>query len=60
MNNVGHDYYLRHVSSLGDVGRELLQGKRKGGFLSLEQKLEKFPEILREDNRRVIDRARSL
>jgi len=54
VNSVGHDYYLRHVSSLGDVGRELLQGKRKGGFLSLEQKLEKFPEILREDNRRVI------
>lgn len=45
VNSVGYDYYLRNEDNLPTDQQDILKGK-KGGFLSLEYKLEKFPLII--------------
>ncbi len=45
INSIGYDYFLRNENDLSISQQETLKGK-KGGFLSLEHKLEKFPLII--------------
>jgi hypothetical protein len=45
VNSVGEDFISRNPALATDA-REHLKGRRKGGFYSLEKKLEKFPEII--------------
>jgi hypothetical protein len=45
VNSVGYDFFLRNESTLPIGQQEVLKGK-KGGFLSLEYKIEKFPLII--------------
>lgn len=45
VNSIGYDFYLRNKKNLSVTQQEILQGK-KGGYLSLEYKLEKFPLII--------------
>ena len=54
INGIAFDYYLRNKDSLNTREIETLHGRRKGGFLSLEYKLEKYPAIIREDKKQVL------
>lgn len=49
VNSIGYDHYLRYSSSLNPKEIEILQGKEKGRFLNLKQKIEKFQKIIRSD-----------
>ncbi len=54
MNGVAFDYYLRNKEALNAQEIETLHGKKKGGFVSLEYKLEKYPAIIRQDKKQVL------
>lgn len=54
VNSVGFDFCLRNKSNLTDRKSEILKGKKKGRYLQLEYKLEKFPTIIRQDRKQVI------
>lgn len=51
VNSVGHNYYLQNQGSLSSSEIEILHGKKKGSFVSLEYKIEKFPSIIRVDRK---------
>jgi hypothetical protein len=51
VNSVGYDFYLQNQSSLSSSEIEILRGKKKGSFVSLEYKIEKFPSIIRVDKK---------
>jgi hypothetical protein len=46
VNSVANDYMRRNVSSIDNSDLEILSGRKKGRFLSLEYKFEKYPEII--------------
>ena len=54
VNTIGFDFYFRNKNKLGDREIEILQGKKKDRFLQLEYKLEKYPTIIRQDDKQVI------
>lgn len=51
VNSVGFDAGLKKRYILSSEEHELLHGKKKGRFVSLEYKMEKFPSILRLDKK---------
>lgn len=51
VNSVGYDFSLRYQNILSPEQIEILAGKKKGNYLSIEYKIEKFPSILRTDKR---------
>lgn len=51
VNSVGYNFYLQNQSSLSSREIELLHGKKKGNFVSIEYKIEKFPSIIRADKK---------
>jgi hypothetical protein len=46
VNSVGYNYYLHHQNVLNDKAKEKLQGKKKGGFISLEYKISDYPKMI--------------
>lgn len=54
INGIGLDHLFVHTSTLSKDQQELLQGKKKNSFLSLEKKVEIFHEIIRPDKKKVI------
>lgn len=54
VNSVGYDFSQRNKSSISSHDDEILKGTKKGHFLSLENKIEKFPTIIRVDKKPVI------
>lgn len=54
INSVGFDYYLRNKINLGSDEIDFLQGRNKGRFIPLEQRVQKFQSIIRSDDRVVI------
>jgi hypothetical protein len=51
VNSVGFDASLRKKDRISPEEEEILHGKKKGRFISLEYKIEKFPAILRLDKK---------
>lgn len=49
VNSVGYDFSLRNRNNLALAQLEILNGMKKGRFLSLEYKIEKYPSIIRID-----------
>jgi hypothetical protein len=49
VNSVGHDYLLAAQPNLTGQEQEILGGRKKGRYVSLEFKLEHFPKIIRPD-----------
>lgn len=54
VNSVGFNYLSRNRSSLSASEKEILNGTKKGRFLSLQSKLEKYQGIIRRDGKPVI------
>jgi hypothetical protein len=53
INSVGFDFYLRNQIRLNEKEKEILQGENNGRYLSLEYKMEKFHQIIRDDKKQV-------
>jgi len=51
VNSVGYDFGLRNQNKLNQAQLEILYGMKKGRFLSLESKIEKYPSIISFDKR---------
>jgi hypothetical protein len=51
VNSVGHSYLLNNESNLNEQEIELLKGFKKGHFISLKSKIEKFQELIRDDKK---------
>jgi hypothetical protein len=51
VNSVGEDFIAR-VGGLASPEEECLRGKKKGAYLRLDEKIERFPGIIRSDKRR--------
>ncbi len=49
INSIGFDYYYRNKNELSNADEEILQGSKKGRFLNLKYKIEKFQKIIRSD-----------
>ncbi len=54
VNSIGYDFYYKNKKTLNPREIELLRGKKRGRYLQLEYKLEKFPTIIRQDKKQVI------
>lgn len=53
VNSVGYDFLQKNKESLSKENIEILMGKKKGRYLTLESKLELFHKIIRGDNKQV-------
>jgi hypothetical protein len=51
VNSLGNDFSARNVSDLTTNKLEILHGKKNGKYLSLEQKMESFQKIIRQDKK---------
>jgi len=51
VNSVGYDFSLRNKGILSPKEIEILHGTKKGRYLSLKYKIEKFPSIIRSDKK---------
>ncbi len=51
VNSVGYDFSLRNKDILSPKEMEILHGTKKGRYLSLEYKIEKFPSIIKLDKK---------
>lgn len=51
VNSVGNDFAARNAANLTADELEILHGKKKGKYLSLEQKMELFQKIIRPDKK---------
>jgi len=51
VNSIGFDASLKRRDKISPEELELLHGKKKGKFISLEYKMEKFPPIIRIDKK---------
>lgn len=51
VNSVGHSYLLRNGQRLSTSEKELLNGYKKGRFLQLKSKIEKFQPLIRSDKK---------
>lgn len=51
VNSIGYDFSLRNKDILSPKDIEILHGQKKGRYLSLEYKIEKFPSIIRPDKK---------
>jgi hypothetical protein len=49
INSIGFDFYYRNKNFLDSDTTEILQGSKKGRFLNLKYKIEKFQKIVRSD-----------
>ena len=54
INSVGYSFLQRHRNTLTEDEKEILQGVRKGRFLQLKSKIEKFQKIIRDDKKAII------
>jgi len=54
VNSVGYDFSLRNKDVLSPGEIEILNGKKKWRYLSLEYKIEKIPSIIRSDKKTLI------
>ena len=54
VNSVGHSYLTKNIDKIDETEKELLSGFKKGRFLQLKSKIEKFQTIIRQDKRSVI------
>lgn len=54
VNSVGYSYLIKNTNKLDETDKEILNGFRKGNFLPLKSKIEKFQSIIRKDKRIVI------
>lgn len=46
VNSIGFDHYFRNINNLNSSDSEILQGSKKGRFLNLKYKIEKFQKII--------------
>jgi hypothetical protein len=51
VNSVGYDFSLRNKDILAPEEMKILHGRKKGRYLSLKDKIEKFPSITRPDKK---------
>lgn len=51
VNSIGNDFAARNESALSVEEKEILNGKKRGRYLSLEQKMEAFQKIIRPDKK---------
>jgi hypothetical protein len=51
VNSVGHSYLTKNADSLSESDKELLSGFKKGRFLQLKSKIEKFQSLIRPDKK---------
>lgn len=54
VNSTGYSFYRNNDQGLSLSEIELLQGKKKDKYLSLENKIEKFPSLIRSDRKTTI------
>jgi hypothetical protein len=54
VNSVGNDFAARDASRCTAAELEILHGKKKGKYLSLEVKIESFQKIIRKDKKSLI------
>jgi len=54
VNGIGLDHLFKNNQKLESKDQEILQGKYKGSYISLEKRLEQFPQIIRPDRKRVL------
>lgn len=51
VNSVGHSYLTKYADTLTESEKELLSGFKKGRFLQLKSKIEKFQLLIRADKK---------
>lgn len=51
VNSVGYNYLTKNIDMLDETEKELLSGFKKGRFLQLKSKIEKFQGLIRADKR---------
>ena len=49
VNSIGYDYYKWNESNLDETTNSILKGIKNNRFISIEDKFEKFPQIIRND-----------
>ncbi len=54
VNSVGHSYLTKYADTLIESEKELLSGFKKGRFLQLKSKIEKFQLLIRADKKIII------
>jgi hypothetical protein len=54
VNSIGYDFFLRNETRLSEDEKELLQGRKKSNYVSLEYKVEKFHQLIRTDHKQVL------
>lgn len=54
INGIGLDHLYKNGQKLVSKDQELLKGKNKDNYSSLEKKIEQFPQIIRPDKKRVL------
>lgn len=54
VNSVGYSYLMKNIATISEEEKELLSGFKKGRFLQLKSKIEKFQSLIRPDNRVII------
>ncbi len=51
VNGIGYDFKYKNEKTLGEKEKELLLGKKNNNYISLLNKIEKFPSIIRNDKK---------
>jgi hypothetical protein len=54
VNSVGYSFLQRHKSTLPEDEKEILQGVKKGRYLQLKSKIERFQKVIRSDKQAII------
>ncbi len=54
INSVGFSHMQRHKNDLSEDDIEILNGQKKGRYLQLKSKIERFQKIIRADNKALI------
>jgi hypothetical protein len=54
VNGIGLDHLFKNSQKLESKDQEMLRGKYKGSYISLEKRLEQYSQIIRPDRKRVL------
>lgn len=54
VNSVGYSHFKSYEQVLSENEKEILRGRRKGNFIQLRSKIERYQKIIRSDNQAII------
>lgn len=54
INSVGYSFLQRHKKNLTEDEKEILQGLKKGRYLPLKSKIERYQKVIRSDKKAII------